>query len=123
MIVPGAATVTEGDTGTRTLNVPVSLSASSPLPVTAHWTTANYTAAAPSDYAASSGTVTFAPGETTKTVPITVKGDTAIEPNEALLVAFSAADERHDRRLLRPRRRDDHRRRRRRGHHAGPTQS
>ena len=34
--------------------------------------------------------MTFAPGETTKTVPITINGDTAIEPNEALLVAFSA---------------------------------
>ena len=90
VIVPGSATIAEGNSGTRTLNVPVSLSVASPLPVTVHWTTANHTATAPSDYVASSGTVTFAPGETTKTVPITINGDTAIEPNEALLVAFSA---------------------------------
>ena len=72
------------------MNVPVSLSVSSPWPVTAHWATANHTATAPSDFVASSGTVTFAPGETTKAVPITINGDTAIEPNEAFLVAFSA---------------------------------
>ncbi len=90
VIVPGSATITEGNSGTRTLNVPVTLSFASPLPVTVHWATANSTATAPSDYATASGTVTFAPGETTKSVPITIKGDTAIEPNETLLVAFSA---------------------------------
>ena len=42
---------------------------------------------------ATSGTVTFAPGETSKTVPITVKGDTIKEPpllyGEWILVSFS----------------------------------
>jgi hypothetical protein len=91
VLVPGGAAVVEGDAGTRTLLVPVSLPAPIALPVTAHWATVDHTAHAPSDYVASSGTVTFAPGETTKTVAITVNGDTAIEPNETLLVAFSAA--------------------------------
>ena len=58
--------------------------------VTAHWATANNTATAPADYTAASGTVTFAPGQTSKTVPVTIKGDTLDEANESFYVAFSA---------------------------------
>ncbi len=38
-----------------------------------------------------SGTVSFAPGETSKTLTITVSGDTQSEGNEAFLVALSGA--------------------------------
>ena len=45
------------------------------------------------DYVATTGTVTFAPGQTTKTVAITVNGDTLVEPpllyGEWILVVFS----------------------------------
>jgi hypothetical protein len=34
------------------------------------------------DYVAKTGTLTFAPGETTKTITIEVKGDTKTEANE-----------------------------------------
>jgi hypothetical protein len=34
------------------------------------------------DYFAKTGTLTFAPGETTKTITIEVKGDNKKEPNE-----------------------------------------
>jgi hypothetical protein len=34
------------------------------------------------DYVAQTGTLTFAPGETTKTITIEVKGDKTREPNE-----------------------------------------
>src|SRR5262249_48287502 len=37
-----------------------------------------------------SGTVTFAPGETTKTVNVSVTGDTTYEPNETLTLTLSA---------------------------------
>src|SRR5438445_12782086 len=37
-----------------------------------------------SDYIARTGTLTFAPGETTKTITIEVKGDTNKEANETL---------------------------------------
>ena len=40
------------------------------------------TAKAPGDYAATSGTLTFAPGETAKTLTVQVNGDTSNEPNE-----------------------------------------
>jgi hypothetical protein len=44
--------------------------------VTATWATVSYQAVAPGDFTTGSGTVTFAPGETTKTVPVTINGDT-----------------------------------------------
>ena len=88
-IVPGGATITEGNTGTKVLQIPVSLSAPSSRTVTATWTTLNYQAVAPGDFTTGSGIVTFAPGETTKTVPVTITGDTLAEPNELMLVSFT----------------------------------
>jgi hypothetical protein len=67
----GDVTVAEGNTGTRTATFAVTLSAASGQAVTASFATANGTAAAGSDYQATTGTVTFAPGETTKTITIT----------------------------------------------------
>ena len=61
----GDATVTEGNTGTRTATFTVTLSAVSSQPVTIAYATANSTATAGSDYQAASGTLTFAPGEAT----------------------------------------------------------
>ena len=91
-IVPGVATVIEGDAGTTQLQIPASLSAVSGKTVTAEWTTVpgsgvSY-ASAPADYTPASGTVTFAPGQLTKTVAVTVRGDTLVEPNEWVIVPF-----------------------------------
>jgi hypothetical protein len=77
--------------------VPVTLNRASATPVTVNWATrdtgASGIAKAGVDYVAASGTVTFAPGETGKTVPITVLGDTVDEPDllygEWGLVSFS----------------------------------
>ena len=56
----------------------------SATPVTVHWSTVDTGAsgvATPGvDYLAASGTVTFAAGETSQTIPITVFGDTISEP-------------------------------------------
>ena len=41
------------------------------------------------DFVAGSGTMTFLPGQTSKTVELTVNGDTTFEPNETLRVALS----------------------------------
>ena len=90
VITPGTASIAEGNTGTKVLNIPVTLSESSTQTVSAHWQTANNTATTPADYVAASGTVTFAPGQTSKTVPVTIKGDALDEANENFLVAFSA---------------------------------
>jgi hypothetical protein len=59
--------------------------------VTVDFTTGDGTATAPSDYAATSGTLTFAPGETAKTVTVQVNGDTRRESNEAFTVNLANA--------------------------------
>ena len=43
------------------------------------------------DYVAASGTLTFAPGETTKTITVSVKGDKKYEPDEYFFVNLSGA--------------------------------
>ena len=75
----------EGDDGPTIWELPVTLSNPSAVPVTVDWTTldvpTNPAVAHPgSDYTGGSGTVTFAPGETTKTVSIAILGDTVDEP-------------------------------------------
>ncbi|MBC7854874.1 MAG: protein kinase, partial [Pirellulaceae bacterium] len=67
----------------------VSLSTAAGSPVTVSYATANGAASAGSDYANFSGTLTFAPGETTKTVLIKTLNDTANEGNEAFVVNLS----------------------------------
>ena len=95
-LVPGGATVVEGNSGVRTAAVPVTLSHPSIQTVTASWSTlyqsglSGSPATPPSDYTPASGTVTFAPGETTKTVSVPIVGDTTTEPDEYAVVAFSA---------------------------------
>ena len=69
----------------------VSLSTPSSLPVTVSFNTADGTALAGSDYAATTGTLTFAPGKTTKTVRVSVLDDTIQEKDEAFLVNLSNA--------------------------------
>jgi len=85
------ATVTEGQTGTAQLSFTVSLSQAATGPVTVNYATANGTATAGQDYTAKTGTITFAAGETTKTIQIAVNGDTAVEANETLTLALSGA--------------------------------
>lgn len=59
--------------------------------MTVRYATANGTAQAGSDYVAASGQVTFAPGQTSKPLPIAVKGDPAREGNEVLFVNLTQA--------------------------------
>ncbi|WP_326950520.1 hyalin [Amycolatopsis sp. NBC_01307] len=85
-------TVAEGSGGApvpATFTVSL-LGGASPNPVTVHYATANGTATAPADYAATSGDVTFAPGETTKPVTVLVNPDTVDEPDETFTVTLSA---------------------------------
>jgi large repetitive protein len=65
-------TVTEGNTGSTNATFTVTLSAASGQAVTVDFATANNTALAPGDYTAASGTLTFAAGETTKTITVSV---------------------------------------------------
>ncbi|RMG38185.1 MAG: DNRLRE domain-containing protein, partial [Planctomycetota bacterium] len=87
----GDATVTEGDDGTTAATFTVSLSAPASDAVTANFATRDGSAAGGSaadgaDFAAASGTVSFAPGEVTQTVTIDVYGDTVDEGTENFFV-------------------------------------
>jgi hypothetical protein len=83
--------VAEGNAGTSTATFTVTLSAAAAGAVTVNYATADGTATAGSDYTAGSGTLTFAAGELTKTVAVTVSGDTAVEADETFGVNLSAA--------------------------------
>jgi hypothetical protein len=87
----GNVSVQEGNSGTRPAAFPVTLSAPSGFRVSVRFSTANGIARAGSDFVRKQGTVTFEPGETTKTVDISVRGDTFQENNETYYVALSAA--------------------------------
>ncbi|HEY0727870.1 MAG TPA: PQQ-dependent sugar dehydrogenase, partial [Pyrinomonadaceae bacterium] len=83
--------ITEGASGTSVANFTVSLSASSSQTVTVNYATANNSAVAGSDYVATSGTVTFTPGQVSRTISVTINGDTTFEPNETFFVNLSNA--------------------------------
>jgi hypothetical protein len=81
--------VTEGNAGTTNAVFTVSLSPASTNTVTVHYASADGTATAGSDYTALSGTLTFAPGDTSKTITAAVNGDTINEPDETFVVNLS----------------------------------
>ena len=84
------ATVSEGNSGTHDLAFTVTLSSAATGPVTVVYRTTNGTATVGSDYTAQSGTLTFAAGETSKIVHVSVLGDTAVEANETLALTLSS---------------------------------
>jgi hypothetical protein len=82
----------EGNTGsspTTPYVFNVTLSHAGDLPVQVTYTTSNGSAQA-GDFVAQTGTLTFAVGETSKSVTIGVVGDTAIESNETFNVTLSS---------------------------------
>jgi bacillolysin len=80
--------VTEGNSGTKLANFTVTRGTGAGTSAV-NYATANGTAVAPGDYTAKSGTVSFASGETQKTVGVVVKGDAAVEPNETFFLNLS----------------------------------
>ncbi len=87
----GDVTVVEGNSGTTAATFSVTLSRPSAGAITVRYATANGTAVAPSDYAATSGTLTFAPGVTSQSVTVMVNGDVLYENDETFLLNLSAA--------------------------------
>src|SRR5207344_1034441 len=69
-------TVSEGNSGTTPATFTVTLTGSTALPVTVNYATADGTGKAGVDYQSATGALTFAPGETTKTVSVQVIGNT-----------------------------------------------
>jgi len=85
------AIVTEGNAGTANVTFQVNLSAPSSQPVTVTFSTANRTASAGSDYVGTSGTLTFDPGKTTKTITVAVDGNTTLEFDKTFVVNLTSA--------------------------------
>ncbi|HEV8630795.1 MAG TPA: Calx-beta domain-containing protein [Thermoanaerobaculia bacterium] len=79
----------EGDEGGSLLQLTVTLDKAISLPVTVDYATEDYSALAGEDYVATSGTLTFAPNETAKTVAVEILGDRKVEPDEELFVVLS----------------------------------
>ncbi len=84
-------TVTEGNTGTVNASFTVTLSAASGQTVTVNYATTDATAVAPGDYTSATGTLTFAPGNRTQPIVVSVAPDTLDEPNETYVVDLSGA--------------------------------
>ncbi len=82
----------EGSTGagSATMTFTVKLSAAASDAVSVKYATADGTATAGQDYAATSGTLTFAAGETAKTVSVTVMGDSVTEGVESFRLLLSS---------------------------------
>ncbi len=72
------------------VNVTISRTGDLSVPGTLSYSTADGTATAGSDYAATSGTLTFGPGETSKTFTVAIFSDSVNEPDETFLVSLSA---------------------------------
>jgi hypothetical protein len=79
----------EGNSGTKLMAFTVSLAVAYDQAVTVKYATQDGTAIAGSDYVATSGTLTFSPGQTTKTINVAIKGDTKKEPDEYFYVILS----------------------------------
>lgn len=86
----GSVNAYEGTKGTAA-HFTVTLSAPSTSPVTVNYAFANGTATLPGDYFAGGGSLTFAPGETAKTIFAWMNGDTDSEGSEAFTVTLSGA--------------------------------
>ena len=84
--------VMEGNSGTVPAVFTVKLSGPSSEKITVNYATENGTASAPSDFAATSGTLSFNPGETSKSVTVLVNGDLVAEKDESFVVRLSKAD-------------------------------
>jgi Calx-beta domain len=82
--------VLEGNAGTTTAGFTVTLASPLPTPVSVDYGTSDGTATvSDNDYLPVSGTLVFAPGETTKPVPVGVVGDTVFEADETFFVTLS----------------------------------
>ncbi len=89
-----AGIVNEGDSGTSDLPFTVTLTPASGKQVTVGYATIASSlpgaATVDEDYIAASGTLTFAPGETSKTVNVTINGDNVVEPDESVTLGLQS---------------------------------
>ena len=81
----------EGNTGSTNVVLTVTMDRTSATSVSVNYATANGTAtAADLDFIAAAGTLTFAPGETSETLTVSVNGDLKLEDYQTFSVKLSA---------------------------------
>jgi len=90
VVAVASSTIGEGDSGRRRLVFTLTLSTASNLPASVTWRTSAGTARPGSDYVGGTGTVTFAPGQTSRTVGVWVIGDRAREGDERFTLELDA---------------------------------
>jgi hypothetical protein len=91
-ITPKVSAKEGGNNNSTLFNFVVTLSAASEKSISVSFATANGTATtADNDYVARTGTLTFAPGVTSQTISVQVKGDKNKESNETFYVNLSGA--------------------------------
>jgi hypothetical protein len=83
------AVAIEGDSGTTPLAFTVLLSKPSTGTITVNFITSPGTALAGSDYIHTSGTLTFAAGETVKMITVSIVGDTSIENTQSFTLSIN----------------------------------
>jgi probable HAF family extracellular repeat protein len=84
--------VLEGASGTTNATFTVSMSQATTGVVLVNFVTTNGSAIAGNDYIFASGTLTFSPGETVKTITVKVNGDRKREADETFKINLSGAD-------------------------------
>jgi large repetitive protein len=89
VLVIADASLPEGNVGTANAQFDVTLSAASSKTVTVDWATVDDSAFQPSDYTATSGTLTFVAGDTSGSILVPVNGDGIAELDESFLVSLS----------------------------------
>ena len=89
IIAIDSVTLTEGDESTGNAVFTLSLDSPSSKEITVDYATVDGTAISGEDYTANNGTITFEPGETTKTIEVVVTGDRVFEGDEAFTVELS----------------------------------
>jgi hypothetical protein len=87
----GDVTVTEGDSGTSVATLTVTKSGASGQTATVDFTTADGKATSGLDYTTTSGSLSFAAVDTSKTITVPIKGDVLDEPGEWLFVNLTNA--------------------------------
>jgi hypothetical protein len=86
-----SVSLAEGNSGTKLMTFTVTLSAAYDQPVTVKYATQDSSAVAGQDYVATSGMLTFTPGQTSKPITVAIKGDKTKEYNEYFYVLLSDA--------------------------------
>ena len=83
----GDVSISEGDSGTKVATFTVTRTGGTAA-FDVNYATANSTATAGTtgDYLAASGTLSFAAGDLSKTISVTINGDTTVEPDETFFV-------------------------------------